>query len=38
MFLREMEHFWSSKRLSLPAILFFLNRYFMLLGNVPIIF
>ena len=37
-FTREIEHFWRGARPSLASALFVLNRYFGLLGPIPVIF
>jgi len=37
-FTREVERFWRHKRTTLVAAFFFLNRYFVPLGHVPVVF
>ena len=34
----EIEHFWRTANVSLVSILFVLNRYYGLIGTLPLIF
>ncbi|KAF7299846.1 hypothetical protein HMN09_00991600 [Mycena chlorophos] len=34
----EVQRFWGRKKTTLPSMLFFVNRYLVLLGNIPFMF